>query len=78
MGRINMFQRTVADQRLVSIDGEQLVLSVGEILRILRLDCFESAFPLAQIAVDHRIIAPGDNVSQTVWWKIIDAQVVQS
>src|SRR5215470_6483771 len=52
------------------------MLGSGKILRIPFLDFFEGTYPLTQVLVDRRIIAPVDNVSQTVGWKIIDGDVV--
>src|SRR4051812_4050175 len=41
MDHINMFQRPVANQRLVSVHREELMLGSGKVLRIPRLDLFE-------------------------------------
>src|SRR5438445_11888965 len=76
MGRINRFERTVTDQRLVRVHREDVMLGSGKILRIPLLDFFEGSHPLPQIAVDRRIISPMNNCSQMVRWKLVDSQVV--
>src|SRR4029453_9811305 len=75
MGRINMGQRTVTDERLVSVHCEELMLGSGKVLRIPCLDCFERQDALPQIAVDHRIIAPVDHCSQTLGGKLVGGVV---
>jgi hypothetical protein len=69
-------QRTVTDERLVSVHCEELMLGSGKVLRIPCLDCFERQDALPQIAVDHRIIAPVDNCSRTVGWKFAESDIV--
>jgi hypothetical protein len=71
-----MGQRTVTDERLVSVHCEELMLGSGKVLRIPCLDCFERQDALPQIAVDHRIIAPVDNCSRTVGWKFAESDIV--
>ena len=51
------------------------MLGSGKILRTPLLDLFERQDALPQIAVDHRIIALADNLSQTVWWKLVYGEV---
>src|SRR4029453_18655560 len=75
MGRINMGQRTVTDERLVSVHCEELMLGSGKVLRIPCLDCFERQDALPQITVDHRIIAPVDHCSQTLGGKLVGGVV---
>src|SRR5262245_13557468 len=52
------------------------MLSSGKVLRIPRLDGFERQDALPQIAVDRRIIAPVDQLRQTVGWKLVYGEIV--